>query len=162
MGKQLTDQQKYDKYAALANVVIGNHSLFWDKPLERQIAINGIRNQLFDSPSTFSGLVSERGQHLKTSELVKEHFYPRQASAYKMFEMLDAGATKDEIVNFIKMSCQVHYVTEEENNALKPFQKLGSGYDTWEEQYAAVVIDGVKGIKLVPYIRKKPGRKPKK
>jgi hypothetical protein len=39
-------------------------------------------------------------------------------------------------------------VTKEENEALKPYQKIGSGYDTWEEQYEAV------GIKLVPYVRK--------
>jgi len=39
---------------------------------------------------------------------------------------------------------------------LRPFQKRGSGYDTWEEQYAAAKI------KLIPYIPKKRKRKPKK
>lgn len=155
MGKQLTDEQKYEKYHTLANCVIDNHLLYQNKPAERQMMIGGFRNVLFDCPGTFSGFVSEKGQHLKTSELVKEHFYPRQASAYKMFEMLDAGATKDELIDFIRMVCQVHYVTKEENEALKPYQKIGSGYNTWEEQYAAV------GIKLVPYVRKKPGRKKK-
>jgi len=59
------------------------------------------------------------------------------------------------LVAFIKKVCQVNYVTNEENIALKPYQKLGSGYDTWEKQYEAV------GIKLVPYVRKKPIRKQK-
>jgi len=162
MGKRLTPEQKYEAYSNLADCVIENHLAFQNKPAHRKIMINSFRNSLFESPITDSGLVSERGQHLKKEDLVKEHFYPRQASAYKMFEMLDVGATKDELTDFIKMVCQVHYVTKEENNALKPYQKLGSGYDTPEEQYAAPVIDEVKGIKLVPRIPIKPGRKPKK
>jgi hypothetical protein len=156
MGKRLTDEQKREKYDTVADCIIDNHQLYHDKPRHRKTMIDGFRNILFDSPRTFSGFVSEKGQHLKANELVKEHFYPRQASAYKMFEMLDAGVTKDELINFIKMVCQVHYVTKDENEDLKSYQKLGSGYNTWEEQYAAA------GIKLVPYIPKKRGRKPKK
>lgn len=155
MGKMRTPEQKRQVYETLANCVIGNHTLFKDMPDERKMAINGIRNQLFDCPSTNSGLVSEKGQHLKKADLVKEHFYPRQASAHKMFEMLDAGATKDEIVDFIAMVCQVHHVIKEENEALKQYQKIGSGYSTWEEQYEAA------GISLVPYVRKTPARRKK-
>jgi hypothetical protein len=162
MGKRLTPEQKYEAYSILADCVIENHLAFRNKPAHRKAMINSFRNSLFEAPSTDSGLVSERGQHFKKSELVKEHFYPRQASAYKMFEMLDAGATKNELTDFIKMVCQVHYVTKKENDALKPYQKLGSGYDTWEEQYAAPVIDEVKGINMVPYVPKKRGRKSKK
>jgi len=143
------------KYETLARIVISNHAAHGHDPDERHMAIGLIRNGIFDCPAIDSGLVSEKGQHLKKSELTKEHFYPRQASAFKMFEMLDAGATFDDLVAFIKKVCQVHYVTNEENIALKPYQKLGSGYDTWEEQYDAV------GIKLVPYVRKKPIRKQK-
>lgn len=156
MGKKLTDEQTYKAYSDLADCVIENHLIFQNKPDHRKIMIGGFRNCLFDSPSTDSGLVSEKGQHFKKSELVKEHFHPRQASAYKMFEMLDASASKKELVDFIKMVCQVHRVTKEENIALKPYQKLGSGYNTSEEQYAAVPIN------LVLYIPKKRGRKPKK
>ena len=155
MGKRRTPEQKRKVYETLANCIIGNHAMFRDMPEERKMAINGIRNQIFDCPSTNSGLVSEKGQHLKKVNLVKEHFYPRQASAHKTFEMLDAGATKDEIVDFIAMVCQVHHVTKEENETLKRYQKIGSGYHTWEEQYAAA------GITLVPYERKKPGRRKK-
>ena len=143
------------KYETLARIVISNHAAHGHDPDERHMAIGLIRNGIFDCPAIDSGLVSEKGQHLKKSQLTKEHFYPRQASAFKMFEMLDASATFDDLVAFIKKVCQVHYVTNEENIALKPYQKLGSGYDTWEEQYDAV------GIKLVPYVRKKPIRKQK-
>ncbi len=143
------------KYETLARIVISNHAAHGHDPDERHMAIGLIRNGIFDCPAIDSGLVSEKGQHLKKSELTKEHFHPRQASAFKMFEMLDAGATFDDLVAFIKKVCQVNYVTNEENIALKPYQKLGSGYDTWEEQYDAV------GIKLVPYVRKKPIRKQK-
>jgi len=143
------------KYETLARIVISNHAAHGHDPDERHMAIGLIRNGIFDCPAIDSGLVSEKGQHLKKSELTKEHFHPRQASAFKMFEMLDAGATFDDLVAFIKKVCQVNYVTNEENIALKPYQKLGSGYDTWEKQYEAV------GIKLVPYVRKKPIRKQK-
>ena len=136
------------KYETLANCVIDNHRLYKNKPDERQMMIGAFRNVLFDCPSIPSGFVSKKGQHLKRAQLTKEHFYPRQASAHKMFDMLDAGATKDDLVAFIKKVCQVHYVTKEENIALIPYQKRGSGYDTWEEQYEAA------GIELVPYVRK--------
>lgn len=143
------------KYETLAKIVISNHAAHGHDPDERHMAIGLIRNGIFDCPSIDTGLVSEKGQHLTKTQLTKEHFYPRQASAHTMFEMLDAGATFDDLVAFIKKACQVHYVTSEENNALKPYQKLGSGYNTWEEQYAAV------GIKLVPYIKKKRAHKQK-
>jgi hypothetical protein len=137
-----------DSYSILAKITLTLHSVHGSDPDGRKCAIGLIRNGIFDCPSIFTGLVSEKGQHLKSSQLVKEHFHPRQASAYKMFEMLDAGATVDELVVFLKKVCQVNYVTKEENEALKPYQKIGSGYDTWEEQYEAV------GIKLVQYVRK--------
>jgi hypothetical protein len=136
------------KYELMADCVIGNYNLYKDKPEHRQMMISAFRNVIFDCPIIFTGFVSKKGQHLKVSELVKEHFYPRQASAHKMFEMLDAGVTKEELTAFIIKVCQVHYVTKEENEALKKFQKIGSGYDTWEEQYEAA------GIELVPYVRK--------
>lgn len=143
------------KYQALANCVMSLHAAHKNDPAERAMAINMIRNGIFDCPAIFSGLVSEKGQHLKVSELTKEHFYPRQASAHKMFAMLDAGATADDLIDYIKTVCQVHYVTKEENEALRQYQKIGSGYNTPEEQYGAVPVN------LVPYVRKKPVRKQK-
>lgn len=136
------------KYELMADCVIDNYNLYKDKPEHRKMMISAFRNVIFDCPSIPSELVSKKGQHFKKSQLVKEHFYPRQASAYRMFEMLDAGVTFNELVAFIKKVCQVHYVTKEENIALIPYQKRGSGYDTWEEQYKAA------GIELVPYVRK--------
>ena len=136
------------KYYDLAENCMNLHAGSRHSESLRLSAINLIRNGIFDCPIIFTGFVSKKGQHLKVSDLVKEHFYPRQASAHKMFEMLDAGATKEELVAFIIKVCQVHYVTKEENEALKKFQRIGSGYDTWEEQYEAA------GIELVPYVRK--------
>ena len=152
MAKRRTDEQKYEAYELLANAAISLHAGAGTCPKQRAFNIRQVCNGLYDTPSTHTGLVSEKGQHLKKSELVEEHFHARTPSAHKMFEMLDVGATKEELIEYIKMVCQVHLVTSDENKALRPFQKLGSGYDTWEEQYAAAKI------KLVPYIPKKRGR----
>ena len=152
MAKRLTEEQKYEAYGLLANAAISLHEGSKNCPKQRAFNIRQVCNGLYDTPSTHTGLVSEEGQHLRKSDLVEEHFFPRTPSAHKMFEMLDAGATREDLIEYIKMVCQVHLVTKDENSRLRPFQKLGSGYDTWEEQYAAAKI------KLVPYVRKKRRR----
>jgi hypothetical protein len=152
MAKRRTEEQKYEAYGLLANAAISLHEGSKNCPKQRAFNIRQVCNGLYDTPSTHTGLVSEEGQHLRKSDLVEEHFFPRTPSAHKMFEMLDAGATREDLIEYIKMVCQVHLVTKDENSRLRPFQKLGSGYDTWEEQYAAAKI------KLVPYVRKKRRR----
>jgi hypothetical protein len=164
MGKRRTPEQLHKAYTLLANSAIYQYNGAMTCPEQRQFNIRQVSNGLYDTPSTHTGFISEEAhallhdeeQDIKKSDLVEEHFYPRTTSAYKIFEMLDAGATKDELINFIKMVCQVHLVTKDENKRLRSFQKRGSGYDTWEEQYAAAKI------KLIPYVPKKRKRKPKK
>jgi hypothetical protein len=132
MAKRRTEEQKYEAYGLLANAAISLYEGSKNCPKQRAFNIRQVCNGLYDTPSTHTGLVSEKGQHLRKSDLVEEHFYPRTPSAHKMFEMLDAGATKEDLIEYIKMVCQVHLVTKDENSDLRPFQKLGSGYDTWE------------------------------
>ena len=164
MAKRRTPEQLHKAYTLLANSAIYQYNGSKTCPEQRQFNIRQVSNGLYDTPSTHTGLISEKAhillhdeeKNIKKSDLVEEHFYPRTQSAYKIFEMLDAGATKEELIEYIKMVCQVHLVTSDENKDLRPFQKRGSGYDTWEEQYAAAKI------KLIPYVPKKRSRKPKK
>jgi hypothetical protein len=166
MAKRRTPEQLREAYALLADAAINLYNSPKTKtcPKQRAFNIRQVCNGLYDTPSTHTGLISEEAhallhdeeQDIKKSDLVKEHFYPRTTSAYKIFEMLDAGATEDELIEFIEMVCQVHLVAKDENSRLRPFQKRGSGYDTWEEQYAAAKI------KLIPYVPKKRKRKSKK
>jgi hypothetical protein len=166
MAKRRTPEQLREAYALLADAAINLYNSPKTKtcPKQRAFNIRQVCNGLYDTPSTHTGLISEEAHALlhdeeldiKKSDLVEEHFYPRTTSAYKIFEMLDAGATEDELIEYIEMVCQVHLVAKDENSRLRPFQKRGSGYDTWEEQYAAAKI------KLIPYVPKKRKRKTKK
>jgi len=131
------------EYSDLAQHCVNMHATSTTEGL-RKSAINMIRNGIFDCRSIRTGFVSKAGQRLKVKYLTKEHFHPRQASAYKIFEMLDSGASVEDITDFIIKVSHVHLVTKEENERLKKFQKLGSGYDTWEEQYKAAGIELVK------------------
>ena len=103
MAKRRTDEQKYEAYELLANAAISLHAGAGTCPKQRAFNIRQVCNGLYDTPSTHTGLVSEEGQHLKKSELVEEHFHARTPSAHKMFEMLDVGATKEELIEYIKI-----------------------------------------------------------
>lgn len=135
-------------YRALANVCITLHSAHMNDVAERKMAISLIRNGIFDCKSIHSGYVSEAAKHMKVSEVTKEHFLPRAQSATKIFSMLDTGATVDDVEKFIIECCTVHYVTKEENNRLRKFQRDIKNYPTWPDQYRAAEIN------LVLYIKK--------
>ena len=101
MAKRLTEEQKYEAYGLLANAAISLHEGSKNCPKQRAFNIRQVCNGLYDTPSTHTGLVSEEGQHLRKSDLVEEHFFPRTPSAHKMFEMLDAGATREDLIEYI-------------------------------------------------------------
>lgn len=137
-----------DNYRILAKMSLTLHAGHGGDPDERKRAIGLITDGFHQCKAIHSGLVSENAQHLKVSQMTKDHYLSRKKGAIKIFEMIDAGATIDELTAFVIEVCNVHYVTKRENLDLIPYQKNTALYPTWQEQYAAA------GIKLVPYIKK--------
>jgi len=137
-----------DNYLILAKMSITLHAAHGADPDERERAIGLITDGYYQCKPIHSGLVSKNAQHLTVAKITKDHFYSRKRSARKIFEMMDAGASIEELYDFIVLSCSVHYVTKRENLDLIPFQKNIKDYPTWQEQYAAA------GIELVPYVKK--------
>lgn len=137
-----------DNYRILAKMSITLHAGHGGDPNERKRAIGLITDGFHQCKAIHSGLVSENAQHLNVSQMTKDHYLSRKKCAIKIFEMIDTGATIDELAAVIIEACNVHYVTKRENLDLIPYQKNTALYPTWQEQYAAA------GIKLVPYVKK--------
>ncbi len=137
-----------DNYRILAKLATTLHTGHGDEPAERKRAIGLITDGLYQCKPVHSGLVSKSAEHLTVSKLTKEHFYSRARCASKIFQMLDAGTTEDQLTDFIIEACSVHYVTKLENTLLVRYQQDTENYPTWQEQYAAA------GIELVPYVKK--------
>lgn len=137
-----------DNYRILAKMSITLYAVHGQHPDERKRAIGLITDGLHQCKAIHSGLVSENAQHLTVVQMTKDHYLSRKKSAIKIFEMIEDGATIDEITAFIIDACSVHYVTKRENLDLIQYQQNPELYPTWQEQYAAA------GIKLVPYVKK--------
>ena len=121
-------------YEALADYIIEHTDV--SKKCDKQLKFlkDGLRNQLFDMAYIESGLTSKKAieSGLKKSQLT--------------IELIDAaldGRSKKYIVDSIKMMCEVHITTKEENLSLVKLQRDPDYH--WEKGYKTA------GIELIEY-----------
>lgn len=110
---------------------------------------------IFDMKAKLSGYVSKEHADKIKAELVWEHYFSRKKSAVLIYNLLKnrKNITAKRIAAVMMSRNRVHLVSKEENQLLRKYQHSSNNYKTWREEYAAA------GIKLVPYIPKKVGRK---
>ena len=132
-------------YEALADYIIEHTDV--SKKCDKQLKFlkDGLRNQLFDMAYIESGLTSKKAieSGLKKSQLTKEHMYPRNQSAIRLIDAALDGRSKKYIVDSIKMMCEVHITTKEENLSLVKLQRDPDYH--WEKGYKTA------GIELIEY-----------
>lgn len=102
-----------------------------------------------DVSSVHSGLVSSKlcwtheptGRTYRQGNVTHEHFKTRTATCRDIANEFLAGTlTSDRLLQLIEEGRKVHFVTEQENIDLRPFQQ-SDNYPTWEEQYQAAGIE---------------------
>jgi hypothetical protein len=132
-----------EDYEAFANFCIGLVGLVG---VREEHIFQSIRHQIHDLKPIYSGYTSHAAIKMykgRLTKMTKEHYNGRANSAREIVQMIKNKVGYQELLNFIKKSCNVHYTTPEENMKLVPYQNK-ENYN-WEEAYAAA------GIKLVKY-----------
>ena len=109
-----------------------------------------ISNDLYDLPFIFTGMESKQCVRIKNIDPsykpVEEHLWPRQwCGEYivRMFLDHEKQFTISELVKLVYRYSHVHYVTKEENQLLRPYQKV-STFESPEESYKLAGIEMVR------------------
>ena len=132
-----------EDYEGFANYCIGLVNM---AGIRDEFIFQSIRHQIHDLKPIYSGYTSWAAIKMyngRVTKMTKEHYNGRANSAREIIQMIKDKVGYQELLNFIKKSCNVHYTTPEENISLVPYQNK-ENYN-WEEAYAAA------GIKLVPF-----------
>ena len=132
-----------EDYEAFANFCIGLVGLVG---VREEHIFQSIRHQIHDLKPIYSGYASRAAIKMyngRVTKMTKEHYNGRANSARQIIQMIKDKVQYQQLLNFIKKSCNVHYTTPEENMSLVPYQNK-ENYN-WEEAYAAA------GIQLIPF-----------
>jgi len=132
-----------EDYEGFANYCVSLSNLV---NVRDEFIFQAIRHQIHDLKPIYSGYTSLAAIKMyngRMTKMTKEHYNGRANSARKIIQMIKDKVQYQELLNFIKKSCNVHYTTAEENMRLVEYQNK-ENYN-WEDAYAAA------GIKLVQY-----------
>lgn len=118
-------------------------------PQEKNVVARMISNSIFDMRTKWSGMESQalidaRKNNPKITKC-PEHYYPRQVAGMRILQHLEryGGISRSKIDEFLDVFTRVHYTTSEENQLLKPYQKVDT-FISPEHSYEAAGITLVK------------------
>ena len=118
-------------------------------PQEKNVVARMISNSIFDMRTKWSGMESQalidaRSKNPKTTKC-PEHYYPRQVAGARILQHIEryGGISKNKLDEFLDVFTRVHYTTSEENQLLKPYQKVDT-FISPEHSYEAAGITLVK------------------
>lgn len=97
---------------------------------EKNVISRMISNSIFDMRVIWSGkysqaLVDALITNSKTQKCA-EHYYPRQVAGQRILQHMERyrGISLKKLKEFLDVFTQVHYTTSQENQLLKPYQKV--------------------------------------
>lgn len=136
-------REDYEGFAHFCISLVGLEGL---PGVREEHIFQSIRHQIHDLKPIYSGYASHAAIKMykgRITKMTKEHYNGRANSARQIIQMIKDKVGYQELLKFIKKSCNVHYTTPEENMKLVPYQNK-ENYN-WKESYDAA------GIKLVPF-----------
>lgn len=143
-----------EDYVAFANFCIMLVGLLKTNShyIREEFIFQAIRHGIHDLKPIYSGYSSIAAilkHNGRITHMCREHYHSRAIRARQIIHMIKSTNDLDfqELVDFIKESCKVHYTTAEENTKLAAFQ-IKENYD-WKEAYKTLGIhlakyDGIK------------------
>lgn len=98
--------------------------------LEKNVISRMISNSIFDMRVIWSGMYSQElanalAVNPKTQKCA-EHYYPRQVAGQRILQHIERynGISLKKLEEFLDVFTRVHYTTSQENQLLKPYQKI--------------------------------------
>lgn len=98
--------------------------------LEKNVISRMISNSIFDMRVIWSGMYSQGlvdaiSLAPKTQKCA-EHYYPRQVAGQRILQHIERykGISLKKLEEFLDVFTRVHYTTSQENQLLKPYQKV--------------------------------------
>lgn len=147
----LSIREDYESFANFCIILVGllKNNLYH---IREEFVFQTIRHGIHDLKPIYSGyssIAAIKKHNGRTTHMCREHYHSRAICARKIVEIIKTTKELEfqDLVDFIKESCKVHYTTSEENNKLAQYQNK-ENYD-WKEAYKTLDIHLVKydGIK---------------
>lgn len=97
---------------------------------EKNVISRMISNSIFDMRVIWSGMYSQELANALTAnpktQKCAEHYYPRQVAGQRILQHIERykGISLKKLEEFLDVFTRVHYTTSQENQLLKPYQKI--------------------------------------